>query len=204
MSPLHPFSASAAGLPDPTPDSDIVQRVLAGETALFELLVRRYSQRIYRTMRAILNTDDLDDAVQQAFINAYTHLNQFAGRSSFSTWLTRIAINEGRGRLRPGRRNWAVAVPEEDVRDIVRSEELNPEEQMMSSEFQKAVDAGIDSLPENYRTVLQLRQLDGMSTADVARRLGVQNDVVKTRLYRARRIVRDNIDEHLGDSRRPS
>ncbi len=202
--PLHPFTTPSSLLPDPTPDDVIVRRVVAGETALFELLVRRYSQRIYRTMRAILNTDDLDDAVQQAFINAYTHLNQFAGRSSVSTWLTRIAINEGRGRLRPARRNWAVAVPEEDVRDTVRSDEPNPEEQMMSVELQQAVSAGIDSLPETYRTVLKLRQIDGMSTSDVAKRLGVQTDVVKTRLYRARRIVRDNIEEHLGDSRRSS
>lgn len=202
MSPGHPFSPPS-GLPDPTPDAAIVARVLAGETALFELLVRRYSQRVYRTMRAILNSDDLDDAVQQAFINAYVHLNQFAGRSTFSTWLTRIAINEGRGRLRPSRRSYTIAVPEEDVRDVVRSEDPNPEEQMMSVELQKAVDAGIDSLPEAYRTVLRLRQLDGMSTSDVARRLGVQNDVVKTRLYRARRIVRDNIEDHLGDVRRP-
>jgi RNA polymerase sigma-70 factor, ECF subfamily len=199
----HPFS-SRPGLPDPTPDTEIVQRVLAGETALFELLIRRYSQRIYRTMRAILNTDDVDDAMQQAFISAYTHLGQFAGRASFATWLTRIAINEARARLRPARRGWPAEQPEDDVLEAVRSEQPNPEEQLIGRELQNAVNEGIDSLPESYRTVLQLRQMDGLTTAAVAARLGVHNDVVKTRLYRARRIVRDNLDAHLNDPRRPN
>ena len=193
---------SAPALPDPTPDTEIVQRVLAGETALFELLVHRYSQRIYRTMRAILNSDDVDDAMQQAFISAYTHLGQFAGRSSFATWLTRIAINEARARLRPARRGWSAERPDDEVLEAVRSEEPNPEERLIGRELQQAVDAGIDQLPESYRTVLQLRQMDGLTTAAVAARLGVHNDVVKTRLYRARRIVRDNIEDHLNEPRR--
>jgi RNA polymerase sigma-70 factor, ECF subfamily len=199
------FSAACSpALPDPTPDAEIVQRVLAGETALFELLVHRYSQRIYRTMRAILNTDDVDDGMQQAFISAYTHLGQFAGRASFATWLTRIAINEARARLRPPHRGWTVELPEDEVLKAVRSEEQNPEERLIGRELQRAVDKGIDALPESYRTVLQLRQMDGLSTAAVAARLGVHNDVVKTRLYRARRIVRDNLGEHLNESRRPN
>ncbi len=201
MTTPSPFS-SASALPDPTPDTEIVQRVLAGETALFELLVHRYSQRIYRTMRAILNTDDVDDAMQQAFISAYTHLGQFAGRSSFATWLTRIAINEARARLRPARRGWSAERPDDEVLEAVRSEEPNPEERLIGRELQQAVDAGIDQLPESYRTVLQLRQMDGLTTAAVAARLGVHNDVVKTRLYRARRIVRDNIEDHLNEPRR--
>ncbi len=201
MTTPSPFP-SAPALPDPTPDTEIVQRVLAGETALFELLVHRYSQRIYRTMRAILNSDDVDDAMQQAFISAYTHLGQFAGRSSFATWLTRIAINEARARLRPARRGWSAERPDDETLEAVRSEQPNPEEQLIGRELQQAVDAGIDQLPESYRTVLQLRQMDGLTTAAVAARLGVHNDVVKTRLYRARRIVRDNIEDHLNEPRR--
>jgi RNA polymerase sigma-70 factor, ECF subfamily len=201
MTTPSPFS-NASALPDPTPDPEIVQRVLAGETALFELLVHRYSQRIYRTMRAILNSDDVDDAMQQAFISAYTHLGQFAGRSSFATWLTRIAINEARARLRPARRGWSTDRPDDEVLEAVRSDQPNPEEQLIGRELQQAVDAGIDQLPESYRTVLQLRQMDGLTTAAVAARLGVHNDVVKTRLYRARRIVRDNIEDHLNETRR--
>jgi RNA polymerase sigma-70 factor, ECF subfamily len=205
MTTLNQISTPCStGLPDPTPDSEIVQRVLAGETALFELLIHRYSQRIYRTMRAILNTDDVDDAVQQAFISAYTHLGQFAGRASFATWLTSIAVNEARARLRPRHRAWTTELADDEVLESVRSEEQNAEERMIGRELQRAVDIGIDSLPETYRTVLQLRQIDGMSTAAVAARLGVSNDVVKTRLYRARRIVRDNLDEHLNEPRRPN
>lgn len=203
MTPSHPFSISP-GLPDPTPDAAIVLRVLAGETALFELLIRRHSRRIYRTIRAILNTEDVDDAMQQAFISAYTHLGQFAGRASFATWLTRIAINEARARLRPPRRRWQVELPEDEVLEAVCSEQPNPEEQLIGRELQKAVDAGIDSLPESYRTVLRLRQMDGLTTAAVAARLGVHDDVVKTRLYRARRIVRDNLGDHLNARRRPN
>jgi RNA polymerase sigma-70 factor, ECF subfamily len=159
----HRFSIlPSPDLPDPTPDAEIVKRVIEGETALFELLFRRHSRRIYRTMR-VLNAEDADDAMQQAFISAYVHLGQFAGRASFATWLTTIATNEVRARLRRRRREWQVDLPEDDVLEAVRSKQPNPEEQLIGRELQKAMNAGIDSLPESYRSVLQLRQMDGLT-----------------------------------------
>lgn len=103
--------------------------------------------------------------------------------------------------LRKGRR---IPIDEYDVLDAVRSEQPNPEEQLIGRELQNIVNAEIDSLPESYRTVLQLRQMDSLTTAAVAARLGVHGDVVKTRLHRARCIVRDNLGEHLNDPRRPN
>ena len=95
-------------------DEEVVRRVVAGETPLFEIIVRRYNQRIYRALRAILrNEQEIEDAMQQAYVNAFEHLHQFADRARFSTWLTRIAINEALGRLRKQDRRFTV-VGEED------------------------------------------------------------------------------------------
>jgi len=182
---------------DSWPDEEIVRRVVAGETALFELLMRRYNQRVYRSVRTIVRDDaEAEDVMQQAYINAYTHLHQFAERASFATWLTRIAINEALARVGPkGLR--AVDEPDE-IMESLQSNTPDPEQQAVAAELRDLVESEIAALPEHYRSVLILREVEGCSTAETAECLGVQEDVVKTRLHRARTMLRDNLYRRAG------
>jgi RNA polymerase sigma-70 factor (ECF subfamily) len=134
--------------------------------------------------------------MQQAYINAYTHLHQFAERASFATWLTRIAINEALARVRPkGLR--AVDEPDE-IMESLQSNAPNPEQQAVAAELRDLVENEIAALPEHYRSVLILREVEGCSTAETAECLGVREDVVKTRLHRARTMLRDNLYRRAG------
>jgi RNA polymerase sigma-70 factor, ECF subfamily len=175
-------------------DADVVQRVRDGDTALFEILVRRYNQRVYRAVRAVLRSEDeVEDVMQQAYLNAFAHLRQFAERAQFSTWLIRIAVNEALARLRKrGRAEWEI--PE------MESNEPDPEQQAQASQIRTLVESELDALPATYQTVLVLRDVEGLNTAETADALGVSEDVVKTRLHRARAMVRDGLARRAGES----
>ena len=175
-------------------DADVVARVRAGDTALFEILIRRYNQRVYRAVRAVLRGDDeVEDVMQQAYLSAFAHLGQFAERAQFSTWLIRIAVNEALARLRKrGRFEWEM--PE------MESNEPNPEQQAAISQMREVVEQELEALPTTYRTVLVLRDVEGLSTSEAAEALGVSDDVVKTRLHRARAMVRDGLARRAGDT----
>lgn len=185
-------------LRDQITDAEIVRRVLDGETALFELIMRRYNQRIYRAVRAIVRDEsEAEDVMQQAYVNAYTHLGQFAERASFATWLTRIAINEALARVRP-RALRIVDDAEGNAMDEMQSTGPNPEEAAVAAEIKEVVETEIAALPEAYRSVLMLREVEGLSTSETAECLGTSEDVVKTRLHRARTMLRDNIYKRAG------
>jgi RNA polymerase sigma-70 factor (ECF subfamily) len=185
-------------LRDSMTDAEIVRRVTEGETSLFELIMRRYNQRIYRAVRAIVRDEsEAEDVMQQAYVNAYLHLAQFAERSSFATWLTRIAINEALARVRP-RALRAVDDVDGTIMDELQSNTPNPEEAAVASEIKEVVEREIAALPESYRSVLMFREIEGLSTAETAECLGTTEDVVKTRLHRARTMLRDNIYKRAG------
>lgn len=183
-------------------DEEIVARVLAGETLLFELLMRRHNQRVYRTVRAILGADDeAEDVMQQTYLNAYSHLSSFAGHSRFSTWLTSIAVNEALGRRRKsGVAAMRIVKSADDDDPIlhIQSHAPDPEQQVMSNELQQLLEEGITALPENYRIVMMLRQVEGLSTEETAQSLAVSTDVVKTRLRRARMMLREALLHRAG------
>jgi RNA polymerase sigma-70 factor, ECF subfamily len=177
-------------------DEEVVARVLAGETALFEILMRRYNQRIYRVSRAILRDDgEAEDVMQDAYVRAYEHLNQFAGRAAFSTWLTRIAIHEALARKRRrGRMEELDALPANgDSMSILKSSAPTPEAGTAQSEARQLLEEAIEHLPENYRTVVVLREVEEMSVAETAESLGVTDAVVKTRLHRAHAMLRKEL-----------
>ena len=175
---------------DPLTDAEIVRRVLAGETSLFELIMRRYNQRVYRAVRAIVRDEsEAEDVMQQAYVNAFSHLGQFAERSAFSTWLTRIAINEALARIRPR----ALQLVSDEVMSEIESPSPNPEEAAMTSEIKEVVESEISALPDSYRSVFMLREVEGLSTIETAECLGLSEDVVKTRLHRARAMLREKI-----------
>ena len=179
-------------------DADVVRRVLGGEPALFEVLMRRYNQRVYRAVRSVLRDEsECEDAMQQAWLGAYSHLDQFEGTAAFSTWLTRIALNEALGRARHrSRLAPAEELPEED--DSMATAAQDPEGQAANRELGRILEQAIDELPERSRSVFMLREVDGMSTADTAVALGVSEEVVKVRLHRARLALRDQLYAHAG------
>lgn len=179
-------------------DEEVVERVLAGETELFEILMRRYNQRLYRVARAILTNDgEAEDVMQDAYVRAYAHLAQFAGRSTFATWLTRIAVHEALARARRGRRLVQIEGPgprgESSMKDL-RSTDSGPEQQAIQRDLRTALEAAIGALSESYRSVLVLREVEGLSTAETAECLGISESLTKTRLHRARAAMRREME----------
>lgn len=186
-------------------DEDVVQRVLAGESALFEVVMRRYNQRLYRVARAILRNDgEAEDVMQAAYVDAYSHLGQFEGRAKFSTWLTKIAVYEALARVRrraresSGTRRWNEEGEEGDPMSGIQSEGPNPEQQASQGELRTLLESAIECLPAPYRSVVMLRDIEGMSTAETAECLSLREDAVKTRLHRARTLLRKELYERAG------
>jgi RNA polymerase sigma-70 factor (ECF subfamily) len=177
----------AAGLPD----EEVIRRVLGGETSLFELIVRRYNQRLYRAARAILKDEaDTEDAVQEAYVRAFVKLDQFAGEAKFSTWLTKIAVYEALGRLRRRQRQGEMPV-DMTARD-------DPERTAYGMELHAAIERALDRLPPLYRSVFVLREVEELSGAETAECLGIAEAVVKTRLHRARSLLRARLERAAG------
>ena len=172
-------------------DEEIVARVRADDTALFELLMRRHNQRLYRAVRSIVRDEtEVEDVLQEAYVSAFTHLNQFQARARFSTWLTRIAVHEALHRSKRKRR----FTGSEEVVDDLESPEAGPEKRAFHGELRQILEAAVDHVPEGYRTVFVLREVEGLSTAETAACLSIPEETVKTRLHRARQQLRRQLD----------
>jgi RNA polymerase sigma-70 factor (ECF subfamily) len=187
---------------DELTDEAIVDRVRGGDIGLYEILVRRHNQRLYRTIRAILRDElDVEDVMQQAYIDAYAHLDQFRGTAKFSTWLTRIAVNRairnGRGRRR-GLELVPPAADHELALAHAPAPNPNPEHVMYGRELRVVLESLIEQLPEAFRVVFVMREVEGLSTAETAECLQINEDTVKTRLHRAKRLLKDRLDRQLG------
>jgi RNA polymerase sigma-70 factor, ECF subfamily len=178
-------------------DEEVVVRVLAGETAMFEIVMRRHNQRLYRVARAILRNDgEAEDVMQDAYVRAYEHLDQFAGRAKFSTWLTRIAVHEALARQRRSKRYEELGPTSEregDPMDRFASLTPNPEQQMSNSELRRLLEQAVEKLPDAYRAVFMLRDVEDMSTTDAAYALEITEENVKVRLHRARALLRKSL-----------
>jgi RNA polymerase sigma-70 factor, ECF subfamily len=180
-------------------DEEVVERVLAGETELFEILMRRYNQRLYRVARAILVDDgEAEDVMQDAYVRAYTHLGQFAGRSRFSTWLTRIAVYEALARARRGKRLVRIEHLPQEKEQSMSADGRGPEQIAIQRDLQTVLEAAIAALPESFRSVLMLRDVEGLSTAETAEGLGISEALVKTRLHRAHAALRRDMEDRTG------
>jgi RNA polymerase sigma-70 factor (ECF subfamily) len=180
-------------------DEDVVVRVLGGHKALFEILMRRYNTRLYRAVRGIVRSEsEAEDILQQTYVNAYGHLTQFDRRSAFSTWLTRIAVHEALARVRRSGRYLEIHLDDVALSSLAPAPEVpDPERLAQSGELGVLMEQAIDGLPDGTREVFLLRQIEGMSTAEVADVLGVSDIVVKTRLSRARAALRRNLCDRV-------
>ncbi len=180
------------------PDEEIVRRVLAGERALYALLLPRHNQRLFRAARAILRRDDeAEDVVQQAWVAAFENLEQFRHESSFATWLTRIAVNEALGRLRRRNRRGDMALVEVQDESAMAAEHPSPEEDVAAREMGVLLERRIDALPDLYRVVFILREVEELGTADTAACLGLTEETVRVRLHRARHMLQEALTETL-------
>lgn len=189
---------------EPT-DDQVVSAVLAGNQDQFEVLIRRYNQRLYRVVRGVLRADEaeVEDVIQQAYVNAYLHLGQFGGRALFSTWLTKIALYEALSRARRAGRTISLDAEGDAGEDMVERLEghaPDPERQALTGELRDVLEDAIEQLPPAYRTVFMLREVEGLSTSETADVLSVREDVVKTRLHRARGMLRHELFERVGAS----
>jgi RNA polymerase sigma-70 factor (ECF subfamily) len=186
----NPMAELAAGAS--LPDEEIVARVRAGEVALYELLMRRHNRTVYRAIRSLLrDEDEVEDVMQQAYVSAYAKLDAFRGEARFSTWLVAVALNEARGRLR---RRTLRAVQDDGV---TPSGPPTPESEVAMRELVGSVERAVDRLPGAYRTVFVLREVEGLDTASTAAALDVSEEVVKTRLHRARALLREMLAGEL-------
>ncbi len=183
-------------------DEQVVARVREGDTALFEIIMRRYNQRLYRVARAILRDDaEAEDVMQDTYVRAFQHLDQFAGRAKFSTWLTRIAVNEALARAhRRTRFDELEDLVETHGDSMMASHAPSPEQQASSGELKALLEAAVLALPEHYRAVLVMRDIEEMSTAEAAACLELSEENVKVRLHRARALLRRELFARAGES----
>jgi RNA polymerase sigma-70 factor, ECF subfamily len=186
-------------------DNELVQRVLARDDHAFRTIMQKYNRRIYRIARGILGNDsEAEDVVQETYIRAFTHLDSFRGDSRLSTWLARIAINEALGRLRARRRTVDIVAFEanqtgaEIIQVPLAPTSDDPEKAMAQRQILQLVEKATDSLPEVYRIVFITRVIDGMSVEDTAEIIGIRAETVKTRLHRARGLLRERLSSQIG------
>jgi RNA polymerase sigma-70 factor (ECF subfamily) len=182
-------------------DAEVVDRVRAGERGLYELLLRRYNQRLFRIIRSVVADDEeAEDILQDTWVRAYEHLDQFEGRAGFPTWAGRIALHEAWARVRKGRRWTALEGPEGEIMPEAtgRLSPETPETQAIRGQLGQMLQAAVDQLGETYRPVFVLREVEQLSTVETAETLGLSEEAVKTRLHRARALLRQVLEERLG------
>jgi RNA polymerase sigma-70 factor (ECF subfamily) len=185
-------------------DTELVRRTLARDATAFRTIMERYNRRLSRIARGILRNDsEAEDVVQESYVSAFAHLDSFRGESSLATWLSRITINEALGRLRRERAAVDLAVvetqrPEAQIIQFPQSGSVDPERTMAQREILQLVERATDSLPEMFRIVFVTRVIEGMSVEETADLLGLRPETVKTRLHRARRLVREQLDKQIG------
>jgi RNA polymerase sigma-70 factor (ECF subfamily) len=182
---------------DAPTDEVLVARALAHEPRAFEMLLRRYNQRVFRTARAILGRDaDAEDAAQQAWLSVYVHLAQWSGRGSFSAWALSIVVRtcvRRRSSMRPER---------ELEDDTVLSPASSPEDEAHRREIRAVLERAVDALPETLRTVIVLSDVEGMSGPEIGEALGASDEAIRVRLHRARHRLRETLEGAFEHERR--
>lgn len=194
---------------DALPDAELVGLARQGNGSAFRAIMQRHNRRLYRVARSVLQDDsEAEDVVQEAYVRAFGALSDFRGDSSLSTWLTRIALNEALGRRRRRRPVVDLAALEtQGARDQARvvpfpgtEAESDPERAAARQEIRRLLERAIDDLPGPFRVVFVMRAIEEMSVAETASYLGLREETVKTRLHRARRLLRRALDERLASA----
>lgn len=182
----------------------LAARALAGEEEALRLFMADNNRRLYRIARSIvLDSHEAEDVVQEAYLKAFTHLDEFRGEAALATWLARITINEAAARLRVRRRAKLIHVfgAQKNEGEAFSSQAKDcddPEKSLAQREILRLVEQATERLPEDFRLVFVLRVIEGLSVAEVAQILELRPETVKTRLHRARRLIRDQLEKDIG------
>jgi RNA polymerase sigma-70 factor (ECF subfamily) len=182
-------------------DDQIVARILGGDIASFEIIMRRYNQRLFRIVRGLLDDDaEAEDALQEAYLHAYQQLAQFKGLAQFSTWLTKIAVYEAMARVRRRTRSPRLTTffDAEGPAMSTPADRREPPEDLSQQELGRVLSAAVDALPPGLRSVFVMRIVEGLSTEETAECLDLTPANVKVRLHRARELLRASIDRRIG------
>ncbi|MGE5159754.1 MAG: RNA polymerase sigma factor [Gemmatimonas sp.] len=200
-----PSTMPAKALPLSIGDTELVRRAIARDEAAVRAILQANNRRLFRIARGILRNDsEAEDVVQETYVRALTHLEGFRGDSSLSTWLSRIAMNEAMGRLRGQRPSLELSSlpqprPEAEIIQFpAPSASSDPEKSMAQREIQEVVEHAIDELPEPFRLVFITRVMEEMNIEETAELLGLKPETVKTRLHRARAMLRENVEKKIG------
>src|SRR5262245_26728320 len=179
------------------PDTVLAERASRGDPVAFERIMRRHNQQLFRTARAILRDDgEAEDALQEAYLQAYRGLGEFRGDASLSTWLARIVANEALQRLRKRERRAEIVplqpVDEAELEGIADvKNDRGPEAATHGGELRRVLEVQIDALPDDYRTVFMLRAVEELSVEETASILGIPEATVRSRFFRARSLLRE-------------
>jgi RNA polymerase sigma-70 factor (ECF subfamily) len=198
---MGPTVVSAKPKPESLTDEEVICRVRGGETALYGVIMRRYNQRLYRIARAILHSDaEAEDVMQDAYVRAYEHLDQFAARGPFAAWLTRIAVHEALARLRHRNHTQPLEDTQNDGDQSMQmtSKSLDPEQSASDAQLRDLLEEAVLGLPEHYRTVIMLRDIEELSTTETALALDLTEDNVKIRLHRGHGMIRSWLLHRIG------
>jgi len=185
-------------------DAELVRRALARDADAFRTIMQRHNQRLYRIARSVLRSHpEAEDAVQEAYVSAFTNLASYRGEASLAAWLARITLNEALGRLRRQRPTVDIDAlqdtrTEAEVIQFPLAAQDDPERTMAQRQLLQLVEQATDGLPEPFRLVFVTRVIEGMSVEETAQLLGIKPETVKTRLHRARQLVRDQLDKQIG------
>jgi len=178
----------------------VIKKVLAGEKDSYEILIRRYNTRLYRIARSILRTDvGVEDVMQNAYIKAYENLHQFQGKAQFSTWLTKILINESLAWLRKNskQRKANLELSIDQNLNLAKYSGQSADSNQIHHQLKKLLEGAIDQLPDKYRSVFMMREVEGINVEDTAVCLNISKDNVKVRLHRAKAFLRDYLRNSL-------
>jgi RNA polymerase sigma-70 factor (ECF subfamily) len=186
-------------------DAELVSSALGGDETAVASIMSRHNRRLYRVARAILRNDsDTEDALQEAYLRAFTKLGAFNGEANLTTWLTSIVINESLARLRRGRASRAFADTVESMMTadaggrFTTAKPLDPECQVALGETRQSIEHAIDRLPRAFRQVFMLRTLEQLSVEETAEHLGIPKATVKTRCHRAHSLLRKVLGSDFG------
>ncbi|MBZ9708527.1 RNA polymerase sigma factor [Mesorhizobium sp. ESP7-2] len=190
----------AIGIIAASDDLVLAQRAMARDGAAFRTIIKKHNQRLYRIARGVVRNDsEAEDVVQEAYVRAFAHLESFRGDASLGTWLSRIVINEALGRLRKRRRTAAMPVnPQAEIIQFPLNPSDDPERTMAQRQILALVERATDSLPDLYRMVFVARVIEGLSIDETSELLGVRPETIKTRLHRARVLLRKALDDQIG------
>jgi RNA polymerase sigma-70 factor (ECF subfamily) len=201
----RPAALAARAQLEARADDALVALARQGDEAAIRALIKRHNQRLFRVARAIVRNDaEAEDVVQASYVSAFTHLEDFRDEAKFSTWLTRIAANEAIGRLR--RQRPSTDIEQIDLESATSAQiiqfpalqaQTNPESEMSRQEIREFLEMAVDRLPPAFRAVFVLRDVEGLSVEETASFLSVKEETVRTRLHRARKLMRAALEEQL-------